>query len=158
MNSPSSDRPNRLAACSICGAKMPQRFLARHQKLHEPTREDAPPEAAQNFNQEQAGTLLCPACGQFVVAADFPDHMTGSHSGWCPLCRTLPRDLLDHLKRSHHLKPLQPFPESGHNWQTQPRYLCLWCKKNVSVASYPEHAKPHGARKESRTHDKSKSE
>ncbi len=136
-----TDRPNRMVTCTICGAQMPQRFLAAHQKQHSPS--DGPQPAPE---KSPGGTLLCPACGQFVMEVDFSLHMTGSHADWCPLCRAVPKDLLDHLKRSHHVKPIQPFPDFGRSWQTQPRYVCLWCKKNISVWSYPRHAQPHRLR------------
>ena len=154
-NNVPSDRPNRMVSCPICGAQMPQRFLAGHQKQHEPGVENAPAESAPGSRQERTGTLLCPACGQFVMEADFSAHMASSHAGWCVLCRGLPKDLLDHLKRSHHVKPIQPSPGFGHNWQAQPRFVCLWCKKNISVWSYPKHAQPHGLRGKPPKHDDS---
>jgi hypothetical protein len=138
--------PNRLATCPVCGDQMPRRFLAGHQKKHAPAGEETPGDSASGPKPERGGTLLCPACGQFVLEADFAAHMTDNHATWCPLCRTLPSDLLDHLKRSHHVKPLQPSPGFGHGWQTQARFVCLWCKKNISVWSYPKHAQPHGQR------------
>ena len=137
MTPSAPDRPNRLATCPHCGARMPRRFLTAHQQQHDPAAPDSP---------TPGGTLLCPACGQFIPPADFPAHMSAAHPNWCPLCRALPADLLDHLKRSHHVKPIEPALGFGPNWQTQPRFVCLWCKKNISVWSYPRHAQPHGMR------------
>ena len=157
-----TERPNRVVTCQICRVQMPQRYLAGHMKAHEtaplaalpvdpanqPEPEqtlDAPPVEDAAAGKQAIATLVCPACGQFVSEEDFANHMQAQHTNWCPLCHARATDLMEHLNRKHLLKPIQPPPLYERNWETQKRFICLGCKKKVSVWSYPKHEGPHGA-------------
>lgn len=162
MNPNKTERPNRVVTCQICRVQMPQRYLAGHMKAHEQaplaalpvvlanqpepeeTRDTPPVDDTTAVNQAIA-MLNCPACGQFVSEENFANHMQAQHTNWCPLCHARTRDLMEHLNDKHLLKPIQPPPLYECNWETQKRFICLGCKKKVSVWSYPKHEGPHGA-------------
>jgi hypothetical protein len=140
---------------------MPQRYLPKHMKQHEQAAGEAPPAVAENTLEqaqapmppaqaavapvnEHSDTLICPACAAFVSEHEFANHMQVNHTNWCPLCQARTKDLAEHLRSRHLLKPIQPAPLYERNWDTQKRFICLGCKKKVSVWSYPKHEQPHG--------------
>ena len=162
MNNNAPARPNRVVTCQTCGVQMPQRYMAKHLKLHEQAAVEAPAPAPENAlatdgapdpqpqddaapGQQPAGMLICPACAAFVAQDEFTNHMQALHTNWCPLCHTKSKDLSEHLRSRHLLKPIQPPLLYERNWDTQKRFICLGCKKKVSVWSYPRHELPHGA-------------
>lgn len=161
MNKNAPERPNRVVTCQTCGVQMPQRYLAGHMKQHEPAPVEAPAAAPENAPEgapdpqppdiaapgtQPAGMLVCPACADFIAEADFTTHMQAQHTNWCPLCHARTRDLAEHLKSKHLLRPIQPPPPYERSWETQKRFICLDCKKKVSVWSYPKHQGPHGTK------------
>jgi hypothetical protein len=158
----SAERPNRVVTCQMCGVKMPQRYLARHMQGHAQPAADSlpvspenapeqesspeqPPQLDANSGDERSGNIICPACAGFVAEEEFANHMQAQHTNWCPLCHARAKDLAEHLHSRHLLKPIQPAPLYARSWETQKRFICLGCKKKVSVWSYPKHAAPHGA-------------
>lgn len=168
MNKNTPERPNRVVTCQVCGVQMPQRYLAGHMQGHAqpavdaqpvvaeqpvvakqpPAPEDAPEPQPLNdaaAERQPAGMLICPACAEFVAEDEFTGHMQALHTNWCPLCHARTKDLSEHLRSRHLLKPMQPFPPYERSWETQKRFICLGCKKKVSVWSYPRHEQPHGA-------------
>ena len=162
MDKSPPERPNRVVTCQVCGVQMPQRYLVGHMQGHEQARAEtlpAMPETAlvqggtpepQTMDdvaseKQPSGMLICPACADFVAEGDFTNHMQAQHTNWCPLCQARTKDLSDHLKSKHLLKPIQPPPLYERSWETQKRFICLGCKKKVSVWSYPKHEGPHGA-------------
>lgn len=167
MNKNASERPNRVVTCQVCGVQMPQRYLPKHMKLHEQaagepllavpesipdqeeTLEQQATEAALSekarLEKAHSDTMICPACAAFVSEQEFANHMQVYHTNWCPLCSARAKDLSEHLRSKHWLKPIQPAPLYERSWKTQKRFICLGCKKKVSVWSYPKHEQPHGA-------------
>ena len=153
------ERPNRVVTCQVCGVQMPQRYLVGHLQGHaqgaQPTEvpenaelqvETPDPDVLMNDaaqTRQSAGMLVCPACAEFVAEVEFGSHMQAQHSNWCPLCQSRTKDLAGHLSSNHRLKPMQTAVPYERNWKTQKRYICLGCKKKVSVFSYPKHEGPH---------------
>ena len=162
MKPKKTERPNRVVTCQVCRVQMPQRYLVNHMKAHElapdtslpvvPTKEPELEETVDVLPVDDAKSakssttmLVCPACRQFVSEEDFASHMQVQHNNWCPLCYARASDLMEHLNSKHLLKLMQPPPRYERNWETQKRFICLGCKKKVSVWSYPKHEGPHGA-------------
>ena len=160
VNENAPERPNRVVTCQTCGVQMPQRYLAKHMQGHAQAAQspdlagDGPgqsetmvPPALKDTGpgRESAGTLICPVCKDFVAEDDLNSHMQALHSNWCPLCHARTKGLVEHLRARHRLKPMQAVVGFERNWETQKRYICLGCKKKVSVWSYPKHEGPHGA-------------
>ena len=160
MNQNKTERPNRVVTCQVCRVQMPQRYLVSHMKAHELAPDAVSPVVPTNKPEETLDALpvdgsragkpsnamqVCPACRQFVSEEDFANHMQAQHNNWCPLCYASTRDLMVHLNSKHLLKLMQPPPFYERDWETQKRFICLGCKKKVSVWSYPKHEGPHGA-------------
>ena len=153
------ERPNRVVTCQVCGVQMPQRYLVGHMQGHAQSAQpkEIPENAAVQAGtpdllalnetaqaRQSAGMLVCPACAGFVAEVEFSSHMQAQHSNWCPLCQSRTKDLAGHLSSNHHVKPMQTPVPYERNWKTQKRFICLGCKKKVSVWSYPKHEGPHG--------------
>lgn len=162
MNKNAPERPNRVVTCQVCGVQMPQRYLPKHMKQHEQAAGEALTAAPENTAEQEGApepqvldtaepgrahsdTMICPACAAFVTEQEFANHMQVNHTNWCPLCHARTKDLSEHLRSRHWLRPIQPAPLYERNWETQKRFICLGCKKKVSVWSYPKHEQPHGA-------------
>jgi hypothetical protein len=151
MKSNTSVRPNRVVTCQVCGTQMPQRYLPAHLMEHAAVKAELPPEMAESTvaevaaapEKEHSGSMVCPACSAFVAEEEFAHHMLVEHMNWCPLCLARTKDLAGHLSSRHRLKPILPAPDYQRNWQIQKRFICLQCKKKVSVVSYPRHERPH---------------
>jgi hypothetical protein len=149
VSSNTSERPNRVVTCQVCGTQMPQRYLAAHLKGHSSAKGESLPGLVESSaadviaEPEHPGNLVCPACAAFVAEEEFATHMLTEHMNWCPLCLAKTKDLAGHLSSNHRLKPIQPVPAYTRSWKTQKRFICLQCKKKVSVASYPRHERPH---------------
>jgi hypothetical protein len=148
------ERPNRVVTCHVCGVQMPQRYLERHLQGHaqgaqptevpenESVQAGTPDPQALNetaHDRQSSGSLVCPACAVFIAEVEFSSHMQAQHNNWCPLCLSQTKDLAGHLSSYHRLKPVKTDVPYERNWKAQKRFICLGCKKKVSVFSYPKH-------------------
>lgn len=111
--------------CPICHKKLPRDQVRQHILGH-------------------PGITVCPACNKLLRESSYRFHMIENHSNWCPVCHGTYKDLGNHLRQIHQIKPAVKMKQMYQPmWEFELNFVCLQCNKPISLFEYPDHQQPH---------------
>jgi DNA-directed RNA polymerase subunit RPC12/RpoP len=112
-------------SCPICHKKLPRNQIRQHILGH-------------------PGITVCPVCNKLLRESSYSSHMIENHLNWCPVCHETYKDLVNHLRQCHKIRPAVKMKQMyTPMWEFERKFTCSQCNKPISLFEYPDHQQPH---------------